>query len=176
MGKLGNKLREFSWTAKIVFAFENLIVATVSFLFGYYVTSSLDHSAPVIDGLWAVISGLMVWEPTPKKTISAVKNRIKASLIGASIACIYLLFFEFHVVGLGVCIFTGTLINYSLNFQKGIKPTGITIAVVLLISTMNHDINPVLNSSLRMLEVLLGCAVAIMVAYIPINSRYRFVK
>lgn len=168
--------KKFHWGARLIFAAENLIIATASFLLGYYVTSSLDHSAPIIDGLWAIISGIMVWDTTPKKTIELVKNRVKASVIGAVIATAYLMMFDFHVVGFGVCIFIGVLFNFTFNTKEGIKPTGVTMAVILLISTINADINPMLNSSLRVLESSLGCVVAIAVSYIPIPPRYRFVK
>lgn len=168
--------KKFHWWARIIFALEIFIIASASFLLGYYVTSSLDHSAPIIDGLWAIISGIMVWDTTPKKTFELVKIRVKASIIGATIATVYLTMFDFHVVGLGVCAFIAVLFNFSFNSKEGIKPTGVTIAVILLISTMNADINPMLNSSLRVLESALGCTVAIVVSYIPIPPRYRFVK
>lgn len=168
--------KKFHWGARIIFASENFIIVSASFLLGYYVTSSLDHSAPIIDGLWAIISGIMVWDTTPKKTIALVKIRVKASVIGAFIAALYLIMFDFHILGLGVCMFIGVLFNFTVNFKEGIKPTGVTMAVILLISTINTDINPMLNSSLRVLESALGCMVAIAVSYIPIPPRYRFVK
>lgn len=162
--------------AVVVLAMENMIIAIGAFMCGFFITSNIDHSSPVIDGLWAVISGLLVWQSTPKRTKNAAKLRFNASFIGALIGGVYLVFFDFHVIGLGVCIGLGVVGNYLIAFQDGIRVTGVTIAVVLLISSVNPEINPFVNASLRLLESFLGCLVAIMVSYIPIPPRYRFMK
>lgn len=162
--------------AVFVLAMENMVIAITAFTGGYFVTSTIDHSSPVIDGLWAVISGLLVWQSTPRRTREAAKLRFNASFIGALIGGIYLMFFDFHVWGLGLCIGLGVVGNYIIAFQDGIRVTGVTIAVVLLISSVNPEINPFVNASLRLLESAMGSLVAIAVSYIPIPPRYRFMK
>lgn len=162
--------------AAFVLASENMIISIGAFMCGFFFTSNIDHSSPVIDGLWSVISGLLVWQSTPKRTLLAAKLRFNASFIGALIGGLYLVFLDFHVLGLGVCIGLGVFGNYIIAFQDGIRVTGVTIAVILLISSVNPDINPFVNASLRVLESFLGCLVAIGVSYIPIPPRYRFMK
>ena len=164
--------KKFHWTAKVIFTVEIFFIVVFAFLAGYFMNYFLNHSAPVVDGLWAIISGVMVWETTPKKTIKLAKTRFKAAFLGAPIGGVYLLLFDFDVFGMGICVGLAVILAYLLNFDNGLK----AIAVVLLISSVNPHVNPMLNASLRVIESGIGCVVAIGVSYIPIPPRYRFVK
>lgn len=147
---------------------QNFLIAIFSFVCGYYVTSTVDHSSPAIDGLWAVISAILVFQNTYAETLKSAQVRIIGALIGSVIASLYLTFFEFSVLGLGVCIFLGILVCYVSHIPDKVRITSVSVSVVLLVSSVNPEINPFLNGSLRFVESIIGSAVAIGVSLIPI--------
>jgi uncharacterized membrane protein YccC len=75
------------------------------------------------------------------------------------------MFFSFSVLGYAVCIAIGVLVAHLFRQPYTIKLTGITISVVLMVSTLSHDIHPVTNAALRFAESVIGTVIALAVAY-----------
>ena len=147
---------------------QNFLLAMLSFTCGYYFTSAVDHSSPAIDGLWAVIAAILVFQTSFEETIKSAQIRIFSSLIGSVIASVYLSIFSFSVLGLGICTFLGIIICYVFHVPDRVRITSVSIAVIMLISSVNPEINPFLNGSLRFVESIVGSVVAIGVSLIPI--------
>jgi len=144
----------------------NMVIALFSYLCAFYFTGLFNESTSAIGGLWSVISGIIVLESTREDTLRSAKFRIVGSLIGSVVSGIYLFYFPFTVVGYSVCIGIGASVCHLLRLPKHIKLTGVTISVVMIVSTMRHDLNPFLNAGLRFVESGIGTGVAIFVSYL----------
>jgi len=143
----------------------NLIIAVLAYLLGFYFTSMFHTLTAEIGGMWSVISGVLVMENTAPKTLKSGQLRVIASFIGAFLSGLYLYLFDFSVLGFAVCIGLGSLICHLFRIPSHIKATGVTIAVIMIISFAIKDSNPVLNAALRFGESIIGALVAVLVAY-----------
>ncbi len=154
---------------------ENFIVAVIAYLLGYYFTAMFHLGTAEVGGLWSVISGVFVMADKESLTMKSARMRIQASFIGCLIAGIYLYFFPFTVVGFAICIAIGVLLCHILRISDHIKTTSITISVVVIISVVNHNIDPIMNAALRFAESVIGSLVAVVVALAGIYI-YRLKK
>jgi uncharacterized membrane protein YccC len=157
-------------------AIQNVIIVVGAYLSGFYFTSLFHVPTSMIGGLWAVISGIIVIEMTFRETVNSAKVRILGSLLGAIISGVYLIFLPFSLVGFAFCIAVGALSGHLLGLPYTIKLTGITISVVMIVSTIEHDLNPVLNASLRFVESAIGTIIAVFVAYVADQLFKEYVK
>lgn len=145
---------------------KNVLVVVGAFLGGFYFTRMFHEPTSLVGGLWAVISAIIVLEASHKETYVSAKNRIGGTFIGAIVSGVYLFFFPFTIFGLTVAIATGVLICFLFGQQQSIKLTGITIAVVMIVSTIAKDLHPFINAGLRFVESAIGTGVAVLVALV----------
>ncbi len=144
---------------------KNIAVVVGAFFGGFYFTTLFHEPTSLVGGLWAVISAIIVIEASHKETYTSAKNRIIGSFIGAIVSGIYLIFFHFSLVGFTATIGVGVLICLLLGLPQSIKLTGITISVIMIVSTIVEDLHPFLNAGLRFAESAIGTAVALIVAF-----------
>lgn len=144
---------------------KNIAVVVGAFFGGFYFTTLFHEPTSLVGGLWAVISAIIVIEASHKETYTSAKNRIIGSLIGAIVSGFYLLFFPFSLVGFAATIGVGVLICLLLGLPQSIKLTGITISVIMIVSTITEDLHPFLNASLRFVESAIGAGIALIVAF-----------
>lgn len=145
---------------------QSIIIATAAFLCGYYFTGLFHEPTSFVGGLWAVISAIIVFESTAKDAWHSAKTRILGTLIGAIISAVFMYFFNFSIVGYVICIGVGTFICYLFNIKHAAKLSGITISVILIVSVVEKELHPFVNSGLRFAESAIGTAVALLLAYI----------
>jgi len=145
---------------------KTVIVVLGAFLGGYYFTHLFHEPTSLVGGLWATISAIIVLESTHYETYTSAKNRIVGSFIGAVLSGIYLLMFPFTIVGFAATIGVGVLVCYIFRVPQSVKLTGITISVIMIVSTIGKDLHPVTNAVLRFVESGIGTSMAIIVAFI----------
>lgn len=116
--------------------------------------------------MWAVISAIIVIESSHSETFVSARNRILGTIVGALVSGIYLFLFPFSVIGFTVAIGIGVLICYLFRIPKAVKLTGITIAVVIIVATIDKDLHPFVNAGLRLAESAIGTGMAIIVALV----------
>jgi len=147
-------------------ATNNTIIAAAAYLAGYYFTQLFQSNNAYLGGLWAVISGIIVFEDSRPKALKPAKLRVVGSFIGALVSGVYLYFFPFSVVGYAVCIGIGTLVCHLLRLPDHIKLASITISVIMIVSAMSNNADPAMNAALRFVESVIGTAVAVIVGYL----------
>lgn len=143
---------------------KNIIVVAIAYLCGFYFTTIFHEPTSLVGGLWAVISAIIVIEATHTQTFNSAKKRIIGTLIGAIISGVYLLFFQFTIIGFLIAIGTGVVICLLLKLPDSIKLTCITISVVVIVSTISKDLHPFINAGLRFVESAIGTLAAVLVA------------
>ncbi len=144
----------------------NMVITLFAYLCGSYFTALFNGPTSAIGGLWSVISGISVLQSTRVDTVQSAKFRIVGSLIGSIVSGIYLFYFPFTVIGYAVCIGIGAMVCQLLRLPKHIKLSGVTISVIMIVSTMRHELNPFLNAGLRFVESGIGAGVAVFVSYL----------
>ena len=144
----------------------NMVIALLAYLCGFYFTALFNEPTSAIGGLWSVISGILVVESKLVDTLRSAKYRIVGSLIGSVVSGIYLFYFPFTVIGYSVCIGIGVLACHLLRIPQHVKLTGVTISVVMIVSTIMHDLNPFLNAGLRFVESGIGTGIGVFVSYL----------
>ncbi len=157
---------------------KNIAVVTGALLGGMNFTLLFDHSTSMIGGLWSVISAILVLEATSPETYISAKNRLLGTFFGALVSGGYLFFFSFTIFSFVVAIGVGVLVCFLFGHPQNIKLCGITISVVVLSSTIGHDLHPFTNAGLRFAESAIGTAVAIIVVLIalPIENVFHLKK
>jgi uncharacterized membrane protein YccC len=145
---------------------KNILVVAGAFLGGFYFTRMFHEPTSLVGGLWAVISAIIVLEATHTETFASAKNRIIGTFIGAIVSGVYLFFFPFTIPGFVAAIAVGVLICFLFGLPQSIKLTGITISVVMIVSTIAKDLHPFVNAGLRFVESAIGTGIAVVVALI----------
>lgn len=145
---------------------KNILVVTAAFLGGFYFTSLFHEPTSLVGGLWATISAIIVLEVSHHETFDSAINRLIGSFIGAVLSGIYLLFFPFSAIGFAATVGVGVLVCFIFKVPQAVKLTGITISVVIIVSTIAKDLHPFTNAGLRFVESAIGTGIAALVAYV----------
>ncbi len=155
---------------------QSIIAVVGAYTCGFYFTGLFHEPTSFIGGLWAVISAIIVLEATAVSTLNTAKTRIVGTSTGAIISGVYLLLFPFSLLGYGICIAVGVLACHLFRVKPAMKITGITISVVLIVSTIEKELHPALNAGLRFMESMIGIGIAILVVYAANYLNYGLKK
>jgi Predicted membrane protein len=151
-------------SSAILFALVSVVSFTIAFSITGYVPQDTDTR--MIGALWAMISAIVVMQDTRSATISTAWLRILGSLIGAVFSALYLVFFPFSIVGMGILIGVVVLTCELLHLPGHLRLAGLTAGIVMVISVVNPDIPPFVNAATRFFEVMIGSSVAVVAAWI----------
>lgn len=142
------------------------IAVLLSYLIGFYLTGSFHNESRYFGAMLAAIASVVALQADIKTSIKQGWLRVLGTLIGAVIATGYLLIFPFSVAGLIATIFMLEIICMMLSIPDNGKMATIALIVIMLISEKNPDIPPIVNSSLRFLETVVGVAIGIAMAWV----------
>jgi uncharacterized membrane protein YgaE (UPF0421/DUF939 family) len=143
-------------------ALQNAGVCLAAFLAGFYCTRALEGVAMEIGGLWAVISGIVVLQATRRQTWTAAGLRVLGSLIGAAISAAYLTFLPFTPLAMAALIGITVLLCQVIGVPDHARLAGITVAVIMVVSRMHPEINPLINAAMRFIESMIGATLAVL--------------
>jgi uncharacterized membrane protein YccC len=122
------------------------------------------------DGYWGAISAIIVLQSNFGATISASRDRILGTLIGAVLG------FSFTLVGalpwnFILAVLTAMIVCGVLGLRSSSRLAGVTISIIMLVNTGSHWT----LALHRVLEVFLGIfvAVAISTLVLPDSARLR---
>jgi uncharacterized membrane protein YccC len=162
------------WTRdNAVVAVRTAIVCFASYVAGSAFTSLFHAGSEVIGGVWSVISGVVVLQATLEDTRGTAMLRVLGTLIGATIAAIYLAFFRFDPLGLAVCVGVTVLLCQAIRVPDHARLASVTVVIVLAVSVADPDIAPVLNALLRFVESCIGAGIATLAVLLTPGARRR---
>jgi len=149
-------------------AIQFALVASLSFSLALLLSSILPDSSDtvMIGAMWAMISAIIVTQETRSATISMGGLRVMGSFIGAVFSALYLIFFPFSIVGMGILIGIVVFTCVLLGMPGYLRLAALTAGIVLVVSAQNPDIPPFVNAAHRFLEVIIGSSVAIAAAWV----------
>jgi uncharacterized membrane protein YgaE (UPF0421/DUF939 family) len=84
--------------------------------------------------------------------------------VGSIVSAAYLSWLTFSALGLAASIFVTVLICHAARIPDHARLAALTVAVVMVLSTLNPTLTPILSATLRFGESCVGTAVALLVA------------
>lgn len=120
------------------------------------------------DGYWGAISAIIVLQSNFGATITASRDRILGTLIGAALG------FSFSLVGASpwnyiLAVFAAVVVCGLLGFRSSSRLACVTITIVMLVQSSSHKV----VALTRVGEVLLGIVVAVAVSTLVFPDRAR---
>ena len=120
------------------------------------------------DGYWGAISAIIVLQSNFGATITASRDRILGTVIGAALG------FSFSLVGAVpwnyiLAVFAAVVICGLLGFRSSSRLACVTITIVMLVQSSSHKA----IALTRVEEVLLGIVVAVAVSTLVFPDRAR---
>ncbi len=123
------------------------LTALMAYSAGYYVSYLFMPSTAMIGGLWSVISGFILDDDiTTTSLFHTAKNRIIGTAIGGVLSALYLLYIPFNTWTFSGLIFVCTFICLNFSCAQYIKLANITIAVIVIVSTVTKAA-PMMNAN-----------------------------
>ncbi|MBP3425276.1 MAG: FUSC family protein [Rikenellaceae bacterium] len=92
--------------------------------------------------------------------------RLLGTFMGAVLAYVYLLLFEFNIGGMALAVVILSLICMAFGIPDGGKIATITLIIVLVVSKIEPNISPLLNGALRFGESAVGTLIGIGVSWV----------
>jgi uncharacterized membrane protein YccC len=120
------------------------------------------------DGYWGSISAIIVLQSNFGATITASRDRILGTLIGAAFGFTFSLFGGLPWNYLAA-VFLAVVLCGVLGFRSSSRLAGVTITIVMLVTATNHKEIAVD----RVLQVLLGIVVAVAISTLVFPDRAR---
>lgn len=146
-------------------AAQYLLTSLVSALLGLWLSRWLHSPSAPIGALWAAISAMMVLQTTVADTWQSTRGQVLGILVGALIAACYLLLWPFNVFGMALCIGATVLVCRLWRFADNGRLAAVTVAVIMVISSLHPGLNPFANAGLRFLEACVGAGSALLVMH-----------
>ena len=143
-------------------ATQSALVSLVSYGCGFYFTSFFHGASASVGALWSLISGLVVLQATQRSTWSSAWLRILGTLVGAIVSAAYLSLLPFTAIGMAASILVTVLLCHAARIPNHARLAAITVAVIMVLSSLNPTLSPVLSAALRFTESCIGTAIAVL--------------
>jgi uncharacterized membrane protein YccC len=151
-------------------AIQIALVSLASYLCAFYFTSLFHRPSAEMGGLWALISGIVVLQSTWRSTLSSAWLRVLGTLIGSIISAVYLSLLPFNPFGMAACIFVTVLICHAAGIPDHARLAALTVALIMVVSSIDSTVSPITNAALRFSESCLGTAMAVLAVKIWLRS------
>lgn len=125
----------------------------------------VDADTALLGSMWAVIATIFVLRESHAKSLSAGLVRILATVSSTILCSLYFLLLPFSPIGLAALVALSYLIANAFDRPDDAVTAGITITVVMVVGALNPE-NAWLEPLLRLVDTLIGSAVAMAAAFI----------
>jgi uncharacterized membrane protein YccC len=125
----------------------------------------VDADTALLGSMWAVIATIFVLRESHAKSLSAGLVRILATVSSVILCSLYFLLLPFSPIGLAALVALSYLIANAFDRPDDAMTAGITITVVMVVGALNPE-NAWLEPLLRLVDTLIGAAVAIAAAFL----------
>ena len=86
------------------------------------------------------------------------------TLVRSIVSAVYLSWLPFSALGLAASIFVTVLLCHAARIPDHARLAALTVAVVMVLSSLNPTLPPILSATLRFGESCVGTAMALIVA------------
>lgn len=152
---------------------EASFIALICFVIGNYLISLAHDGKGYIDGLWCMISSLVVLQSFVSETLDASKSRISGTVIASIISALSCLIFGYGYIAIFLSISLSLLIMKFFNFSEGVRIATATAAVITGYGFIKPEYSPILNATMRSIDTLIGVGISITVVYVSYLLHFR---
>jgi len=129
----------------------------------------LAHLAGLQDGYWGSISAIIVLQSNVGSTVTASRDRLLGTLIGAAFGAV------FSLLGTGIwpyllAVILSMVTCSLLGLKTSSRLAGVTVTILMLVHRTGSNWTMPLH---RVLEVLLGIVVALAISTLVLSNRAR---
>lgn len=138
----------------------------LAYMTGMYVTGSFHSASRWMGAMLSCTSMITVMQmPSYKESIGPSLMRVVGTFLGALIAYVYLRLLPFSVVGMLLSVFMLEMLCMILNIYNRGRIATITLVIIMLVSQMSPDSDPLVNCSLRFFESAVGVGVGLLLRW-----------
>jgi uncharacterized membrane protein YccC len=141
------------------------VVSSLAYLGGSRFTALFHGASAVVGGLWSMISAVVVLQATRRATTDSAWRRLFGTLIGAVLSGVYLAILPFSLFGMAACIGATVLAGQATGAPDHARLAAITVAVIMVTSSVDPALSPALNAALRFGESCIGTAITVASVY-----------
>jgi uncharacterized membrane protein YccC len=157
----------------LIVAARTAVVCLFSYLAGSEFTSRFHAGTTILGGVWSVVSGIVVLQATLQDTRGSAMLRVLGTLIGATVAAIYLALFPFDPLGMAICVGVTVLFCQAARVPDHARLAAVTVVIVLAVSVAVPTMSPAENALLRFIESCIGAGIATVAVLLTPGSRAR---
>jgi uncharacterized membrane protein YgaE (UPF0421/DUF939 family) len=171
-------LHEIVRKTSLLTASEMSVSALLSYIIAIKVANILHFSNPVISGLWAGISAVVVMEVNIKDVKYAGYMRLLGSLFGGICSAIVAMLLGYNLMSIVVTMFVTTIVVSLFNFKQTLRLSNLTALIIIVVGILDPSVSPWSNAIARVLESLLGVVITTMLVCIcyPIRKKFDLFK
>jgi uncharacterized membrane protein YgaE (UPF0421/DUF939 family) len=133
---------------------------------------SVSRDDDLLGGMWAVVATVFVYRYGYEQSVRAALSRVEATSLSFVLCFIYLLLFPFHLWGMATLIGVGAVAMSLLGRPEDVITTGITTAVVMVVSAISPD-HAWKQPILRVIDTIVGVAIGFVGAWMSLKSGPR---
>jgi uncharacterized membrane protein YgaE (UPF0421/DUF939 family) len=142
---------------------KSLLVYSAKCITGTIIVFIISRIIHYDDIGWCLISVMLVLSPDGKDAPSLAITRIKANVVGASIAVLCLLISPSNMWILCIALFFTLVVCYLLKLDAGIRSALAATIIIMLHNDGKHLWDTALE---RIAGVLAGCVLALLITFI----------
>jgi len=157
----------------IYLSLEAALVGITCFVAGNSLSSLVNDGKGSIDGLWCMISALVVLQSLINDSLTAAKSRIIGTIIGSAVAGSICIIFGYSYLSIALSI---ALCVYILNLMKSEDGARIATSTAALISGygfIEPEYSSVINAVMRSADTFIGVFISIIIVYISYKLKIR---
>lgn len=138
-----------------------------AYLVGMYVTGTMHSASRWMGAMLACTSVIVVLQKSGyRESLSVGWMRVFGTFLGAFIAYIYLKLLPFTVVGMLGTVFVLEMFMMVLNIYSTGYIATMTLLIIMLVSQMTPDVDPLTNCMLRFFESAAGVGVGVAILWV----------
>ena len=152
---------------------ETAVVGIMCFIIGERVSQWVHDGKGYIDGLWCMISALVVLQSFISETLKASKDRIIGTLVASVLAGLICVLVGYGYLAIFSSIVLSAYVMNLLKMEDGVRIATATAAVITGYGFVKPEYSPVINAAMRLLDTLLGVGVSLLVVYLSYKLNVR---
>lgn len=161
-----HRLRTIFRPVDLLSAAVKSVAVWLSYLVGANITGHFHQESRYFGAMLACIASIIVLQDDVKTTLRLGWLRMLGTFIGAAIAVIYLELFSFTIFGMVLMTFVVTIFCMLVRVPDKGRISIMTLIIVLMISKVSPQINPLVNGLLRFVEGSVGAGIGISLAWL----------